>query len=232
MSTKIAKQAGLGGFIDVKTKDYAGTVAVDEAAAIEMIKLVGVKSNEFHNLVARAAAAVVIVGIKHGSVSPANLLIENMGEGMRKNTMRDWLIKFGPFRYDEKTKAMVLNKDRRSRLQSELDKIKDVKFASKLVANPYWKWKKEATYKEFNFARELSALMAKANKLKLGDTKGYDPNKIDLDGMDEVVKVIPLIKVKAKAVETKAADEEAEGQTEDDSDEALRLTDDDEAIAA
>lgn len=228
MSTKTAKQAGIGDFITVKTKDYAGTVAISEAAAVEQVKLVGTKSAELHSLIAITGASVIMVAIEEGKVGPANAMIEALGDGFRRNSFRDWLVKFGPFRYDEKQKTMVLHKDKRASLQSTMTKTGKVKFASKIVALPFFKWKPEEKYKEFNFAQQLAALMATANKLKLGDTKGYNPEKIDLDGMDEVGKIIPMLRAKAKAAaaiepKTEAEDpthDEAEGEDEGDFDQA------------
>lgn len=202
--------APVGDFEQVTTEDYKGSIAFTEVALLEQAEYVGVKSHEFHQAMALCAASCIVVASAHGSVRGANLLIEKVGGGVRANTLREWLEKFGPFRYDEKSKLLILHQSKYTSMKKKLAEQGVAKFATPLVKLPFWKWKKEAEYKSFNFAQELSKLIAKAQKIQLGDTKGYDPDQIDLSGLAEVTTIVPMIKVKVTKPKAKVEDEDGE----------------------
>jgi hypothetical protein len=144
-----------------------------------------------------AAASSVVHALVHGDVAPARNLINAMGgraeSAFRTNALITYFEAFGPFVWDKEEKQLVYSKERAKVLKVEYTKDK-MAFASKLMAEPYYKFSKQAEYQGFNLMSEIKRVIKKAHTAR---EKHSDSDLVNLTGLEEIERTFTQLAVNA-----------------------------------
>jgi len=103
-----------------------------------------------------AAVSVLNHAQAHGDVTLATKLVDALPGLTRKNALRDWLIAFGPFKYDAENKALKLDRKHNTNLEGA-------------IATPFWEFKQEAEYVPYN---HIAAMQREWKKMQKAHEKG------------------------------------------------------------
>jgi hypothetical protein len=137
-----------------KKKEEASTkiTLLDNPKSIETA-IAGIRTNgaKLEKLIHVAACSVLNHADKHGDVTLANKLIEALPGMTRKNALRDWLIQFGKFKYDDTSKAMAYDAKASTRLGAAME-------------TPFWLYKVEQAYRPVDLPAEILRLVAKCDR--------------------------------------------------------------------
>lgn len=122
------------------------TKAADVTKLIVSIKSRGAKlDSDIH----RAGVSCLHHAAEHGDVTLMQKLIDALPKSARRNAVIAWAVEFGAFEADEKGKNVVYSRESKTRLD---DAIKTAP----------WEFKPEPAFKPFDFEKELSRLLKRA----------------------------------------------------------------------
>jgi hypothetical protein len=137
-----------------KPKGFAMIVGAElinkEIASIR--KSVGTLENKIHV----AAVSCLAHAGEHGDVTLMRNLVAALGKSQRKNALLDWAQAFGKFVYNETTKELDYCKTNNTDIDGA-------------IASPFWEFKPEQAYQQFDMAAALAALLKKAEKAAQSD---------------------------------------------------------------
>lgn len=158
-------------------------------------------SKSLHFKLAVYAASCIMHAVQHGQVTPALRMIEDMGDGMRRDSMVKWLIAFGPFALIEKEekdatgkkqkgKTLGFDANKNKALKAKLKK-NAIKFGGELVKLPFYKWEKPSDpFKGLDLEARIKALLKQAEGVAKDEVKSKHPdNNLDwLPGLRSFIK--------------------------------------------
>lgn len=103
-----------------------------------------------------AALSVLVHSAQHNDPDIANRLVEALGKSMRKQALIGWMCAYGAFTLDDSGK-LAYNVKRRDAVLSDEN-------VAAAEAEPFWDFMPEKPYAQFDLAKALAALLAKAEK--------------------------------------------------------------------
>lgn len=181
---------------DKAVQAMAKQVTADGTKLGAMITAIKRSSDKLRRDVDICAASCIVHAIVHGNVTPARQLLVAMGEGMRTNAMRSFFEGCGPFVYEARgddDADLHFDKSRSAAFKKDYNKDK-LKFASNLMANPYYRFRPEAPYQGFNLREKLESLIKtakaapeRAAKAK-ADGRGVEGD-VNIDGLEQLEKL-------------------------------------------
>lgn len=152
MTTKTETKAKATTKAAAKVFTLIGSVTELNAA----IKSIAGRAAKLDADIHRAAVSVIMHSAKHNDPDVAKRLVDAMGKTMRKQALIAWIVNYGAFTLSE-ANELVYVKERRDQVMAQAN-------IDAAIAEPFWSFAPEKPYVQFDLAKALQALMAKAEK--------------------------------------------------------------------
>lgn len=151
----------------------------------------------------KLAVSVLAHLCQHRNINVVRNMLEKMSDGQRKNTMFAYLELYGQVRF-EKQDVIVEGKTKQRTL-AMFDKSKSLNLEGAIV-NKWFQVQKEAEYKPFDLAAEVSRILEKASK-KLTNSDESKGDFVSPEAVSEVRKLVIVLQgMKSATSETANAD--------------------------